>query len=647
MNIIKNLNKSEKILLTRIFVSAFVFVVLLPLYYGKSVDRSNNWTIFNLDGKNYLFLIIYLIIYFIIGYDILRTAIRNIFGGTILDENFLMTIATIGAFLIGEYPEGIAVMLFYQVGEFFQRQAVNKSRKSIADLMDITPEYANIMLDGELTQADPYEVSVGDEIIVLPGERVPLDGTVLTGSSAIDTSALTGESLPRDILPGDQVISGCINLSGKLTLKVEKEYDDSTVAKILELVENASDQKAESEVFATTFARYYTPIVVLAALVIAIFPPFLFNQAFSSWLKQSLIFLVVSCPCALVVSIPLTFFGGIGGASKAGILVKGSNYLEYLAKTKKIIFDKTGTLTKGNFAVSQICPCSSSEVSEEVLLEIAAYSEYYSNHPIASGIIAAYGKQIDSDLIENVEEISGHGILAKVDGSTVLSGNTKLMQKFKIKFPSNNESGTIIHVALNNKYIGYIVIEDQLKTDTRRAIKDLHQIGISEISMFTGDQDVTANKISGQLGLDNYQAELLPADKVEHLEKALTEKNNPKELVAYVGDGINDAPVLARADIGIAMGGMGSDAAIEAADVVIMNDQPSKIAEAILIGRKTFRIVKQNIIFALGVKFAILILAVLGIANMWLAVFGDVGVTIIAVFNAMRALNPGLPLKHT
>ncbi|MGB4610030.1 MAG: heavy metal translocating P-type ATPase [Saccharofermentanales bacterium] len=647
MNKIKHLNKSEKILLIRIFISAFMFILPLPLYYGKSVDRSNIRTIFNPDGNNYLFLIIYLIIYFIIGYDIIRTAIRNIFKGTILDENFLMTIATIGAFIIGEYPEGIAVMLFYQVGEFFQRQAVNKSRKSIADLMDITPEYANIMLDGELTQVDPYEVSVGDEIIVLPGERIPLDGTVLTGSSAIDTSALTGESLPRDVLSGDQVISGCINLSGKLTLKVEKEYDDSTVAKILELVENASDQKAESEVFATTFARYYTPIVVLAALGIAIFPPLLFNQAFSSWLKQSLIFLVVSCPCALVVSIPLTFFGGIGGASKAGILVKGSNYLEYLAKTKKIIFDKTGTLTKGNFAVSQICPSSSSGVSEEFLLEIAAYSEYYSNHPIASGIIAAYGKQIDPDLIENVEEISGHGIFAKIKGDTVLSGNTKLMHKYRIEFPSNNESGTIVHVALNNKYIGYIVIEDQLKTDAGRAIKALHQIGISEISMFTGDQDITANIISGQLGLDNYQAELLPAEKVEHLEKALTEKNNTNELVAYVGDGINDAPVLARADIGIAMGGMGSDAAIEAADVVIMNDQPSKIAEAILIGRKTFRIVKQNIIFALGVKFAILILAVLGIANMWLAVFGDVGVTIIAVFNAMRALNPRLPLNHT
>ncbi|MGI6579139.1 MAG: heavy metal translocating P-type ATPase [Saccharofermentanales bacterium] len=647
MNKIKHLNKSEKILLIRIFVSAFMFILPLPLYYGKSVDRSNIRTIFNPDGNNHLFLIIYLIIYFIIGYDIIRTAIRNIFKGTILDENFLMTIATIGAFLIGEYPEGIAVMLFYQVGEFFQRQAVNKSRRSIADLMDITPEYANIMHDGELTQVDPYEVSVGDEIIVLPGERVPLDGTVLTGSSAIDTSALTGESLPRDVLAGDQVISGCINLSGKLTLQVEKEYDESTVAKILELVENASDQKAESEVFATTFARYYTPIVVLAALIIAIFPPLISNQAFSIWLKQSLIFLVVSCPCALVVSIPLTFFGGIGGASKAGILVKGSNYLEYLAKTKKIIFDKTGTLTKGNFAVSQICPLSSSGISGETLLEIAAYSEYYSNHPIAAGIIEAYGKSIDPDLIENVEEISGHGIFAKIDGSTVLSGNTKLMQKFKIEFPSNNESGTIIHVALNNKYIGNIVIEDQLKTDAARAINDLHQIGISEISMFTGDQDVTANKISGQLGLDNYQAELLPADKVAYLEKALIEKNNDNELIAYVGDGINDAPVLARADIGIAMGGMGSDAAIEAADVVIMNDQPSKIAEAILIGRKTFRIVKQNIIFALAVKFAILILAVLGIANMWLAVFGDVGVTIIAVFNAMRALNPRLPLNHT
>lgn len=636
MTKIKNLSKSEQRLLLRILISVLIFTILLPFYYSKSIDRSLNWTIFNREGSNYLFLILFLIAYLIIGYDIIRTAFLNISSGTVFDENFLMSIATIGAFLIGEYPEGIAVMLFYQVGEFFQRYAVNKSRKSIAELMDIAPDYANIIENGELSQVDPYEIGIDDEIIILPGERIPLDGTVLAGNSALDTSALTGESMPQDVGPGDQVISGCINLSGKLTVLVSKEFDDSTVAKILELVENASDQKAKSEVFATTFARYYTPIVVFAALSVALLPPLLFSQSLRIWLERALVFLVVSCPCALVVSVPLTFFGGIGAASKSGILVKGSNYLEYLARTTKIIFDKTGTLTEGNFGVSKIY---SPKIPEHDLLEIAAYSEYFSNHPIAKSIVDAYGKEINPDLIEDIQEISGHGIQAIIKGKTVLAGNLNLMRNHDVEILANHESGTLVHFAVDQEYMGYILLEDQIKADAKQAIHDLHQIGISEISMLTGDQEKTAAKISQVLGLDDYHSELLPADKVYQLEKSLNDKTSGQELIAYVGDGINDAPVLARADLGIAMGGMGSDAAIEAADVVIMNDQPSRIVKAIRIGRKTLNIVKQNVTFALLVKFAILLLAVFGIANMWLAVFGDVGVTIIAVFNAMRALN--------
>jgi len=635
MTKIKNLSKSEQRLLLRILISVLIFTILLPFYYSKSIDRSLNWTIFNREGSNYLFLILFLIAYLIIGYDIIRTAFLNISSGTVFDENFLMSIATIGAFLIGEYPEGIAVMLFYQVGEFSQRYAVNKSRKSIAELMDIAPDYANIIENGELSQVDPYEIGIDDEIIILPGERIPLDGTVLAGNSALDTSALTGESMPQDVGPGDQVISGCINLSGKLTVLVSKEFDDSTVAKILELVENASDQKAKSEVFATTFARYYTPIVVFAALSVALLPPLLFSQSLSIWLERALVFLVVSCPCALVVSVPLTFFGGIGAASKSGILVKGSNYLEYLARTTKIIFDKTGTLTEGNFGVSKIY---SPKIPEHDLLEIAAYSEYFSNHPIAKSIVDAYGKEINPDLIEDIQEISGHGIQAIIKGKTVLTGNLNLMRNHDVEILANHESGTLVHFAIDQEYMGYILLEDKIKADAKQAIHDLHQIGISELSMLTGDQEKTAAKISQILGLDDYHSKLLPADKVYQLEKSLNDKTSGQELIAYVGDGINDAPVLARADLGIAMGGMGSDAAIEAADVVIMNDQPSRIVKAIRIGRKTLNIVKQNVTFALLVKFAILLLAVFGIANMWLAVFGDVGVTIIAVFNAMRAL---------
>ncbi len=635
MTKIKNLSKSEQRLLLRILISVLIFTILLPFYYSKSIDRSLNWTIFNREGSNYLFLILFLIAYLIIGYDIIRTAFLNISSGTVFDENFLMSIATIGAFLIGEYPEGIAVMLFYQVGEFSQRYAVNKSRKSIAELMDIAPDYANIIENGELSQVDPYEIGIDDEIIILPGERIPLDGTVLAGNSALDTSALTGESMPQDVGPGDQVISGCINLSGKLTVLVSKEFDDSTVAKILELVENASDQKAKSEVFATTFARYYTPIVVFAALSVALLPPLLFSQSLRIWLERALVFLVVSCPCALVVSVPLTFFGGIGAASKSGILVKGSNYLEYLARTTKIIFDKTGTLTEGNFGVSKIY---SPKIPEHDLLEIAAYSEYFSNHPIAKSIVDAYGKEIYPDLIEDIQEISGHGIQAIIKGKTVLTGNLNLMRNHDVEILANHESGTLVHFAIDQEYMGYILLEDKIKADAKQAIHDLHQIGISELSMLTGDQEKTAAKISQILGLDDYHSKLLPADKVYQLEKSLNDKTSGQELIAYVGDGINDAPVLARADLGIAMGGMGSDAAIEAADVVIMNDQPSRIVKAIRIGRKTLNIVKQNVTFALLVKFAILLLAVFGIANMWLAVFGDVGVTIIAVFNAMRAL---------
>ena len=635
MTKIKNLSKSEQRLLLRILISVLIFTILLPFYYSKSIDRSLNWTIFNREGSNYLFLILFLIAYLIIGYDIIRTAFLNISSGTVFDENFLMSIATIGAFLIGEYPEGIAVMLFYQVGEFSQRYAVNKSRKSIAELMDIAPDYANIIENGELSQVDPYEIGIDDEIIILPGERIPLDGTVLAGNSALDTSALTGESMPQDVGPGDQVISGCINLSGKLTVLVSKEFDDSTVAKILELVENASDQKAKSEVFATTFARYYTPIVVFAALSVALLPPLLFSQSLRIWLERALVFLVVSCPCALVVSVPLTFFGGIGAASKSGILVKGSNYLEYLARTTKIIFDKTGTLTEGNFGVSKIY---SPKIPEHDLLEIAAYSEYFSNHPIAKSIVDAYGKEINPDLIEDIQEISGHGIQAIIKGKTVLTGNLNLMRNHDVEILANHESGTLVHFAIDQEYMGYILLEDKIKADAKQAIHDLHQIGISELSMLTGDQEKTAAKISQILGLDDYHSKLLPADKVYQLEKSLNDKTSGQELIAYVGDGINDAPVLARADLGIAMGGMGSDAAIEAADVVIMNDQPSRIVKAIRIGRKTLNIVKQNVTFALLVKFAILLLAVFGIANMWLAVFGDVGVTIIAVFNAMRAL---------
>ncbi len=627
------ISKKEKPLIQRIILTFILSIMLFILIKVLQVDTNQNMTIFNYQTDNLWLLITTFLLYLYIGYDIIWTAIRNISHGTIFDENFLMSIATIGAFLIGEYSEGIAVMLFYQIGEFLQRAAVNKSRKSIADLMDIAPEYANIMQDGEMQQVDPYEVSIDDQIIVLPGERIPLDGIVIEGSSSLDTSALTGESLPVDIEKGEEVFSGSINLSAKIIIQVKKEYDDSVVANILELVENATDQKANAEVFATTFARYYTPIVFFAAIALTLIPVLFFQQNFAAWLERSLIFLVVSCPCALVVSIPLTFFGGIGAASKVGVLVKGSNYLEYLAKVNTIVFDKTGTLTYGNFQVTNIV---ANGMSKEELLQIAAHAEYYSNHPIAKSIIAAYPEKIKPESIGNPIEISGQGIEVNYQGQKILAGNKKLMSENKIDLPIVEEIGSVVYFAKEDKFIGYICIDDLLKENTKKTIQDLKKIGIIQTIMLTGDRQPVAKKIAESVSIDDYYAELLPQDKVEQLQRII--HANKKGLVAYVGDGINDAPVLALADVGIAMGGLGSAAAVEAADIVIMQDQLERIVDAIKVGRKTLGIAKQNLIIALSIKTIILILATFGFANLWLAVFGDVGVTIIAVFNALRAL---------
>lgn len=627
------ISKKEKPLIQRIILTFILSIMLFILIKVLQVDTNQNMTIFNYQTDNLWLLITTFLLYLYIGYDIIWTAIRNISHGTIFDENFLMSIATIGAFLIGEYSEGIAVMLFYQIGEFLQRAAVNKSRKSIADLMDIAPEYANIMQDGEMQQVDPYEVSIDDQIIVLPGERIPLDGIVIEGSSSLDTSALTGESLPVDIEKGEEVFSGSINLSAKIIIQVKKEYDDSVVANILELVENATDQKANAEVFATTFARYYTPIVFFAAIALTLIPVLFFQQNFAAWLERSLIFLVVSCPCALVVSIPLTFFGGIGAASKVGVLVKGSNYLEYLAKVNTIVFDKTGTLTYGNFQVTNIV---ANGMSKEELLQIAAHAEYYSNHPIAKSIIAAYPEKIKPESIGNPIEISGQGIEVNYQGQKILAGNKKLMSENKIDLPIVEEIGSVVYFAKEDKFIGYICIDDLLKENTKKTIQDLKKIGINQTIMLTGDRQPVAKKITESVSIDDYYAELLPQDKVEQLQRII--HANKKGLVAYVGDGINDAPVLALADVGIAMGGLGSAAAVEAADIVIMQDQLERIVDAIKVGRKTLGIAKQNLIIALSIKTIILILATFGFANLWLAVFGDVGVTIIAVFNALRAL---------
>ena len=587
-------------------------------------------------NNEWLQIALFIISYIIVGGDVVKRAVKNIFKGQVFDENFLMSIATIGAFFIGEYPEGVAVMLFYQVGELFQSYAVGKSRKSIASLMDIRPDYANVKKGDELVKVDPDEVQIGDIIVIKAGEKIPLDGKVIEGSSMIDTSALTGESVPREVEVGSDILSGCININGVITAEVTKEFGESTVSKILDLVENASSKKSNSEQFITKFARYYTPVVVIIAVFLAIIPPLVIDGAtFSDWIYRALAFLVVSCPCALVVSIPLSFFGGIGGASKKGVLVKGSNYLEALAETEIVVFDKTGTLTKGVFNVQEIHP---EGVSKEELLELTAHAESYSNHPISLSLKRAYSKEIDNGRISDVEEISGHGVIATVDGKKVMAGNIKLMKKMDIPYFKGELIGTIVHVAVNNKYIGYIVIADEVKEDSAQAIKELKAANIKQTVMLTGDNKSIGSKVAKELGLDKVYAELLPADKVEKLEELFSQKSKKGKL-AFVGDGINDAPVLARADIGIAMGGLGSDAAIEAADVVIMTDEPSKIATAMKISKKTLKIAHQNIVFAIGIKIIVLILSAFGIATMWAAIFADVGVTIIAVLNAFRALN--------
>ena len=589
----------------------------------------------NLNNE-WLQIALFIISYIIVGGDVVKRAVKNIFKGQVFDENFLMSIATIGAFFIGEYPEGVAVMLFYQVGELFQSYAVGKSRKSIASLMDIRPDYANVKKGDELVKVDPDEVQIGDIIVIKAGEKIPLDGKVIEGSSMIDTSALTGESIPREVEVGSDILSGCININGVITAEVTKEFGESTVSKILDLVENASSKKSNSEQFITKFARYYTPVVVIIAVFLAIIPPLVIDGAtFSDWIYRALAFLVVSCPCALVISIPLSFFGGIGGASKKGILVKGSNYLEALSETEIVVFDKTGTLTKGVFNVQEIHP---EGVSKEELLELTAYVESYSNHPISLSLKRAYGKEIDNGRISDVEEISGHGVIATVDGKKVMAGNIKLMKMMDIPYFKGELIGTAVHVAVNNKYIGYIVIADEVKPDSAQAIKELKAANIKQIVMLTGDNKSVGSKVAKELGVDKVYAELLPADKVEKLEELFSQKSTKGKL-AFVGDGINDAPVLARADIGIAMGGLGSDAAIEAADIVIMTDEPSKIATAMKISKKTLKIAHQNIVFAIGIKIIVLILSAFGITTMWAAIFADVGVTIIAVLNAFRALN--------
>ena len=578
----------------------------------------------------------FLLSYFIIGGDIVWKAVKNILRGQVFDENFLMLIATIGAFAIGDYEEAVGVMLFFQVGELFQSYAVDQSRKSIAGLMDIRPDYANLRRGSDIVKVDPDEVLVGDEIIVKTGEKIPLDAIVLEGESMVDTSSLTGESVPREVTVGSELLSGCVNINGVLTARVTKEFGDSTVSKILDLVENASNKKSNSENFITKFARYYTPSVVLLAVLLAVVPPLMYSdQEFTKWLVRALTFLVISCPCALVISIPLSFFGGIGGASKLGVLVKGSNYLEALAKTEIVVFDKTGTLTKGVFNVQEV---HSEVMGKDELLELTAYAENYSNHPISLSLKRAYGKTIDHTVISDVKELPGYGVQARVRGKEILAGNDKLMKKMKISYFKGEIVGTVIHVAADEKYVGYIIIADEIKNDAPRAIQALKREKVKQTVMLTGDSKSIGEHVAKKLGLDAVYTELLPADKVEKLEEVFAQKSEKGKLV-FVGDGVNDAPVLARADIGIAMGGVGSDAAIEAADVVIMTDEPSKIATAIKVSKKTLSIVKQNIVFALGVKGIVLVLGAMGIANMWTAVFADVGVSVIAILNAMRVLN--------
>ena len=578
---------------------------------------------------------LYVISYIIVGFEIIRKALRNITRGKVFDENFLMTVATIGAFGIGEYPEAVAVMLFYQVGELFQSYAVDKSRKSISSLMDIRPDFANVEKEGKVEKVDPDDVEIGDIIIIKPGEKVPLDGVILEGKSSLDTKALTGESLPTDVTEGDEILSGCINLNGVLRVEVTKEYGQSTVSKILDLVENASSKKSKSENFITKFARYYTPIVVIIALFLALVPPLVIDGAiFSDWIYRALSFLVVSCPCALVISIPLSFFGGIGGASKMGILIKGSNYLEAISKAEIVVFDKTGTLTEGNFEVQKIMPVN---ITEEELLKTVAYAENYSNHPISLSVKNAYSRKINEVDIQSTQELSGMGIVAKIWDRDIIVGNEKLMKEKEIEFLKTDDVGTVLYVAIDNKYVGYILISDKIKDDAKKAIEELKRNNVKETVMLTGDKKSVGEDVAQKLGLDKVYTELLPDGKVKKVEKLLKEKSENGKLV-FVGDGINDAPVLALADIGVAMGGLGSDAAIEAADVVIMTDEPSKIVNTIKLSKKTMRIVKENIVFAILVKVLILMLSAIGFSTMWEAVFADVGVSVIAIINALRVL---------
>lgn len=617
-----------------IFAAVFAVTEFVPLaqYVGGETNAL------------YLEFVLFLIPYLIAGYDVLLKAARNIGNGQVFDENFLMTIATVGAFALVLFPdsqphmaEGAAVMLFYQVGELFQGYAVGKSRQSIADMMDIAPDFANVMRDGKLVQVDPYEIGVGDEIVVKPGERVPLDGTIVEGSTQLDTAALTGESVPRHVEEGAEVISGCVNMTGKITVKVSKPFEQSTVSRILELVESASEKKAQTENFITRFARYYTPIVTIGALVLAVLPPLLFGQSWSDWIERGLTFLVVSCPCALVISVPLSFFGGIGGASRLGILVKGGNYLEALSHTETVVFDKTGTLTNGSFNVVAVHPDAAAEVDPDLILSIAAHAEAYSDHPIAVSVKEAFTGEIDQSRIADVREEGGHGVRAVVDERVVLVGNDKLMREEGIAYHDCELTGTILHVSIDGKYAGHIIIADVVKEDAAECIKRLHAAGVKKTVMLTGDRAEVAKAVAEKLGLDEYHGKLLPEDKVNQVERLLGETSEKGKL-AFVGDGINDAPVLTRADIGIAMGAMGSDAAIEAADVVLMDDDPMQIAKAIKISRKCIGIVKQNIVFSLIVKFGCLALTAFGLANMWAAIFADVGVMIIAVLNAIRAL---------
>ena len=633
----KKQKRTRNRIITALVLFAVVFAVTTFVPLAQYVGGETN--------ALYLEFVLYLVPYLIAGYDVLLKAVRNIGHGQIFDENFLMTIATVGAFALVLFPdsdphmaEGAAVMLFYQVGELFQSYAVGKSRQSIAAMMDIAPDYANVMRDGELVQVDPYEVGIGDEIVVKPGERIPLDGTIIDGASQLDTAALTGESVPRHVESGAEVVSGCVNMTGKLTIKVSKPFEQSTVSRILELVESASEKKARTENFITRFARYYTPIVTVAALLLAVVAPLFFGQSWSDWVQRGLTFLVVSCPCALVISVPLSFFGGIGGASRLGILVKGGNYLEALAATETVVFDKTGTLTDGTFSVVAVHPDASKKVDPDLLLSLAAHAEAYSDHPIAVSIKNAYTGTIDPSRLGEVREEGGHGVRAELDEHVVLVGNDKLMVGDGVDYHDCELTGTVLHVSLDGKYVGHIVIADVVKEDAAQAMAALHAAGVKKTVMLTGDRIEVAQAVADKLGIDEFRAQLLPQDKVSEVEKLLGETSEKGKL-AFVGDGINDAPVLTRADVGIAMGAMGSDAAIEAADIVLMDDKPSKIASAIHIARKTMGIVWQNIIFALGVKFAVLILAAVGIATMWLAVFADVGVAILAILNAMRCMS--------